>query len=83
MGPPFPLPLSFPFGSAFGAGPATVAGTVVIGVVSIEGDGPELQLGYWLAEPWHGRGFMTEAVGALVAHAFETRPLTGIAYLRG
>lgn len=51
----------------------------LIGVVSIEGSGTEPQLGYWLAEPWHGHGFMTEAAGALIAHAFETRPLTGIA----
>lgn len=44
----------------------------LIGVVSVEGGGPEPRLGYWLAEPWHGRGFMTEAAHALIAHAFAT-----------
>ena len=44
----------------------------LIGVVSVEGGGPRPRLGYWLAEPWHGRGFMTEAAGALVTHAFVT-----------
>ncbi len=43
----------------------------LIGVVAIEGDEP--LLGYWLAEPWHGRGFMTEAAQALLAHGFATR----------
>src|SRR5262249_37435179 len=45
----------------------------LIGVVSIEGGGDEPVLGYWLAEPWHGKGFMTEAAAALLAHAFGTR----------
>jgi RimJ/RimL family protein N-acetyltransferase len=45
----------------------------LIGLVSIEGDGDEPCLGYWLGEPWHGRGFMTEAAHALLAHAFATR----------
>lgn len=44
----------------------------LIGVVSIDGGGEEPRLGYWLAEPWHGRGFMTEAARALIAHAFAT-----------
>lgn len=45
----------------------------LIGVVSVEigEEGP--RLGYWLGEPWHGRGFMTEAAGALLAHAFQSR----------
>lgn len=50
----------------------------LIGVVSIEGKGPEPELGYWLAERWHGRGFMTEAARALIAHAFATRGITAI-----
>ena len=41
----------------------------LIGVVSIEGGGAEPRLGYWLAEPWHGKGFMTEAAAALLAEA--------------
>ena len=45
----------------------------LIGMVSIEPgeDGPAL--GYWLGRPWHGRGYMSEAAGALLAHGFATR----------
>jgi len=50
----------------------------LIGVVSIEGDDKEPRLGYWLGEPWHGRGFMTEAARAVVAHAFATRGVRAI-----
>lgn len=50
----------------------------LIGIVSIEGDGDEPQLGYWLGEPWHGRGFMTEAARALIAHAFATRDIKAV-----
>lgn len=50
----------------------------LIGVVSIEGGGPQPRLGYWLAEPWHGRGYMTEAANALLAHAFDTRSIWAI-----
>jgi RimJ/RimL family protein N-acetyltransferase len=42
-----------------------------IGVVSCErrdGDVPEL--GYWLGEPYWGKGYMSEAVRAVVAKAF-------------
>ena len=44
----------------------------LIGVVSLDvgHDGP--RLGYWLGERWHGRGFMTEAAGALLSYAFAT-----------
>ena len=55
----------------------------LIGVVAIEGNGPggwrEPLLGYWLAEPWHRRGFMTEAASALLAYAFETRGVETVA----
>lgn len=34
------------------------------------GQGPS-QLGYWLGEPYWGRGYGTEAASALVARAFE------------
>lgn len=50
----------------------------LIGVVAIEGGGPQPHLGYWLAEPWHGHGYMTEAVGALLTHAFDTRSIWAI-----
>lgn len=28
-------------------------------------------LGYWIAEPWWGKGYATEAADALIAHRFE------------
>ncbi len=36
------------------------------------------ELGYWIAEPFWGRGIATEAVRAFVAHGFETLPLDRI-----
>ena len=36
------------------------------------------ELGYWLAEPYWGRGIMSAAVRATVAHGFETLPLERI-----
>ena len=50
----------------------------LIGIVSIEGGDDEPRLGYWLGEPWHGRGFMTEAAQALIAHAFSTRDIKAV-----
>ena len=50
----------------------------LIGVVSLEGGGTEPELGYWLAEHAHGHGYMTEAVTALLDHAFATRVMTGV-----
>jgi RimJ/RimL family protein N-acetyltransferase len=50
----------------------------LIGVVSLEGGGPEPQIGYWLAEEAHGHGFMTEAAGALIRHAAASRSITGV-----
>lgn len=50
----------------------------LIGLVSIEGGGPEPELGYWLAEPWHGHGFVTEAARALIGHAFATRDIAAV-----
>jgi RimJ/RimL family protein N-acetyltransferase len=50
----------------------------LIGVVSLEGDPARPRLGYWLASRWHGRGFMTEAADALLAHAFATRDIDAV-----
>lgn len=50
----------------------------LIGVVSIEGGGPEPELGYWLAGRSHGRGYMTEAARALIDHAFATLDIAAI-----
>jgi RimJ/RimL family protein N-acetyltransferase len=53
----------------------------LIGVVSIEkpegksADGTP-RLGYWLGSRWHGHGFMTEAAGCLLGHAFNRHGLS-------
>ncbi len=36
------------------------------------------ELGYWIAEPFWGRGITTAAVRAMVTYAFETFPLTRV-----
>ena len=43
------------------------AGEGLIGVISIKPD-----MGYWLARPAHGRGYMTETARAVVADHFRT-----------
>lgn len=52
-----------------------------IGVVGIMDGG----LGYWLGRAYHGRGYMTEAAGALVDYHFEHGAHEGLAsgYFRG
>lgn len=50
----------------------------LIGVASIEDVGEAPRLGYWLAAPWHGRGFMAEAARRLLVHAFADRGLPGV-----
>ncbi len=34
--------------------------------------GPDAELGYWLGKPYWGRGYATEAAGALIDHVFQT-----------
>jgi RimJ/RimL family protein N-acetyltransferase len=53
----------------------------LIGVVSIEKPEGESadgipRLGYWLGSRWHGHGFMTEAAGCLLDHAFDRHGLS-------
>ncbi len=50
----------------------------LIGVVSIDGVGAQPRLGYWLGAPWHGRGYMNEAVRVLLAHAFDDRGMRSV-----
>jgi ribosomal-protein-serine acetyltransferase len=52
---------------------AVVENSKIIGVVGFHGvrwDDRSTSIGYWLAESSQGRGIMTEAVRALVDHAF-------------
>lgn len=42
-------------------------------------DTDHAELGYWIGKPYWGHGYATEAVGALIAHAFDA---DGFAYLK-
>lgn len=42
-------------------------------------DADHAELGYWIGKPYWGQGFASEAVRALIAHAFDA---DGFAYLR-
>jgi RimJ/RimL family protein N-acetyltransferase len=49
----------------------TLAGGTFIGVCSLEmRDGPAPEIGYWLGQPHRGKGYATEALHALIDHAF-------------
>ena len=36
----------------------------------------ECELGYWLGKPFWGKGYMPEAAGAILCHAFEDLGMT-------
>jgi RimJ/RimL family protein N-acetyltransferase len=40
--------------------------------------GPGPNIGYWLARPHWGRGYMTEAAGALIPHIFTTLDVNAV-----
>lgn len=48
----------------------------VVGFTYAQGEPPEL--GYWLGEPHWGKGYMSEAVRALIEAAFATRLYPGL-----
>ena len=50
---------------------AITIGTDFAGIVSISPLSRGPNLGYWLGEPYWGRGYMTEAVGAIIAEFFR------------
>ncbi len=43
----------------------------LIGSVGLVGEAESFELGYWIGEPWWGRGFATEAARAMCSFAFE------------
>lgn len=47
-------------------------GTGLIGSISLGKPGKTASLGYWLGEPYWGRGYMSEAVKALLEWFFST-----------
>jgi RimJ/RimL family protein N-acetyltransferase len=42
----------------------------LIGTCGVEANADDVELGYWLGVPYWGRGFATEAVRAVIDHAF-------------
>jgi len=49
----------------------TLGNGALIGACGIElRDGPMPEVGYWLGKPYQGKGYATEAVRALIDHAF-------------
>jgi len=64
-----------------GFGVAILAGGRIIGTIGfdpIDWTHRSTGIGYWLAEDHQGRGTMTEAVRALVTHAFEAWELNRV-----
>ena len=51
----------------------------LIGAMTLEGFDGIPKLGYWLAEPYWGKGFATEAAAAVLSHAFKTRDVDRVA----
>ena len=45
------------------------------GLIGCDADNRRAEAGYWLGEPYWGRGYATEALGALLAFAFMTLDL--------
>ncbi|BBE73499.1 GNAT family N-acetyltransferase [Oharaeibacter diazotrophicus] len=54
------------------------AGDDVVGVVALHGLDGLPEFGYWLGRAHWGQGLMTEAAGALLAHAYGTLPIDEI-----
>ena len=50
----------------------------LIGVAGFVGNGATCSLGYWLAKPWQGRGFMREALTCLFDFVFSHQELLKI-----
>jgi ribosomal-protein-alanine N-acetyltransferase len=44
---------------------------MLVGCTGYRGFGERAEIGYWIGKPYWGRGYASEAVKALIAHAFE------------
>ena len=53
--------------------------SALVGVIGLEKkESGDFELGYWLGEPWWGRGLMSEAARRVVAFAFEELGAPGL-----
>lgn len=43
----------------------------LVGLCGYMPDGNSAEIGYWVGKPWWGRGFATEAAGALIDYCFN------------
>jgi [ribosomal protein S5]-alanine N-acetyltransferase len=61
-------------GYSFWAVEERASGTVIgeAGLYPLNGTGPDVELGYAFGSPWWGRGYATEAGGAILQAAFAT-----------
>ncbi len=53
-------------------------GQAIIGLTGfapLPSDPASAEVGFWLGKPYWGQGYATEAVGALIRHAFRTTPV--------
>lgn len=50
----------------------------LIGVAGLEPRDQGLEMGYWIGEPYWGKGYATEAAQALVDHAFRTTDVNAL-----
>lgn len=50
----------------------------LIGVATLDGSKAEPKLGFFLAPAWSGKGFMAEALDAVLAHAFAASPIRAV-----
>lgn len=82
----FPFPYSIEDARNWLAGPAKIESNIIfgieisneiIGVVGVHAQNDihskTANVGYWLAEPFWGKGIMTEAVRAVLEYAFENK----------
>ncbi|MGH6875079.1 MAG: GNAT family N-acetyltransferase [Aestuariivirgaceae bacterium] len=66
---------ALPKGSAAFAILSRAEPAMIVGMAGYESHDGLAELGYWLAAPFWGRGYMREATGAVLAHAFGTTRL--------
>ena len=65
-------------GKTFGYTDNNLPDSYYAGLIGCDADNRRAEAGYWLGEPYWGRGYATEALGALLAFAFTTLELNRV-----